>query len=53
MKTIWIDSGLNILKAGKYLNNREIKVISALKVKLKTNEFRVTNNTTISDFYSY
>ena len=37
---IWIDSGLNIVKAGKNLINTEMKVISSLK--FETIEFRVT-----------
>ena len=39
---IWIDSRLNIIKAGKYLINTEMKVISALNLKFATIEFRVT-----------
>ena len=39
---IWIDSGLNIVKAGKDLIDTEMKVISALNVKFATIKFRVT-----------
>ena len=39
---IWIDSGLNIIKAGKDLINTEMKVISAHNVKFATIQFRVT-----------
>ena len=39
---IWIDSGLNIIKAGKDLINTEMKVISALNIKFATIEFRVS-----------
>ena len=39
---IWIDSRLNIVKAGKDLINTEMKVISALNVKFATIEFRIT-----------
>ena len=38
---IWIDSGLNIVKAGKDLINTEKKVISAFNVKFATIKFRL------------
>ena len=41
-RIIWIDSGLNIVKAGKDLINTEMKVISNLNLKFATIEFRVT-----------
>ena len=41
-RTIWIDAGLNIVKAGKDLINTEMKVISALNIKFTTIEFKVT-----------
>ena len=41
-RIIWIDSRLNIVKAGKDLINTEMKVISSLHVKFATIEFRVT-----------
>ena len=47
-RTIWIDSGLNIVKAGKDLIDTEMKVISALNVKFTSIEFRVPSpNTTL------
>ena len=39
---IWIDSRLNIIKAGKDLINTKMKVISALNIKFATIKFRVT-----------
>ena len=39
---IWIDAGLNIVKAGKDLINTEMKVISSLNLKFESIEFRVT-----------
>jgi len=39
---IWIDAGLNIVKAGKDLVNTEMKVISNLNLKFTSIEFRVT-----------
>ena len=39
---IWIDSGLNIVRAGKDLINVEMKVILSLNVKFATIEIRVT-----------
>ena len=41
-RIIWIDSGLNIVKAGKDLINTEMKVISGLNLKFDSIEFRVT-----------
>ena len=41
-RTIWIDVGLNIVKAGKDLINTEMKVISALNLKFTSIEFKVT-----------
>ena len=41
-RIIWIDAGLNIVKAGKDLINTEMKVISALNLKFSAIEFRVT-----------
>ena len=41
-RIIWIDSGLNIVKAGKDLIDTEMKVISTLNVKFASIEFRVT-----------
>ena len=41
-RIIWIDAGLNIVKAGKDLINTEMKVISALNLKFTSIEFRVT-----------
>ena len=41
-RIIWIDSRLNIVKAGKDLINMEMKVILSLNVKFATIEFRVT-----------
>ena len=39
---IWIDAGLNIVKAGKDLINMEMKVISNLNLKFESIKFRVT-----------
>ena len=39
---IWIDSRLNIVKAGKDLINTEMKVIASLNIKFESIEFRVT-----------
>ena len=39
---IWIDAGLNIVKAGKDLVSTEMKVISNLNLKFTSIEFRVT-----------
>jgi hypothetical protein len=41
-RIIWIDAGLNIVKAGKDLVNTEMKVISNLNLKFTSIEFRVT-----------
>ena len=41
-RIIWIDAGLNIVKAGKDLINTEMKIISALNLKFSAIEFRVT-----------
>ena len=41
-RIIWIDSGLNIIKAGKDLINTEMKVITHLNIKFESIEFRVT-----------
>ena len=41
-RIIWIDSRLNIVKAGKDLIDTQMKVISTLNVKFATIEFRVT-----------
>ena len=41
-RIIWIDAGLNIVKAGKDLINTEMKVISSLNLKFESIEFRVT-----------
>ena len=41
-RIIWIDTGLNIVKAGKDLVNTEMKVISNLNLKFTSIEFRVT-----------
>jgi len=41
-RIIWIDAGLNIVKAGKDLINMEMKVISNLNLKFTFIEFRVT-----------
>ena len=41
-RIIWIDAGLNIVKAGKDLINTEMKVISNLNLKFTSIEFRVT-----------
>jgi len=41
-RIIWIDSGLNIVKAGKDLIHTEMKVISNLNLKFESIEFRVT-----------
>ena len=41
-RIIWIDAGLNIVKAGKDLVNTEMKVISNLNLKFSSIEFRVT-----------
>ena len=41
-RIIWIDAGLNIVKAGKDLIDTEMKVISALNLKFSTIEFKVT-----------
>jgi len=41
-RIIWIDSGLNIVKAGKDLINTEMKVISDLNIKFESIEFRIT-----------
>ena len=41
-RIIWIDAGLNIIKAGKDLINTEMKVISDLNIKFESIEFRVT-----------
>ena len=42
IRIIWIDSGLNIVKAGKDLINTKIKVILDLNIKFESIEFRVT-----------
>ena len=39
---IWIDAGLNIVKAGKDLINTEMMVISSLSLKFESIEFRIT-----------
>ena len=39
---IWIDAGLNITRSSKDLFQEEIKVISALNLKLAAIEFKVT-----------
>ena len=41
-RIIWIDAGLNIVKAGKDLIITKMKVISALNIKFTAIEFRVT-----------
>ena len=41
-RIIWINAGLNIVKAGKDLIDTEMKVISGLNLKFETIEFRVT-----------
>ena len=41
-RIIWIDTGLNIVKAGKDLVNTEMKVISNHNLKFTSIEFRVT-----------
>ena len=40
-RIIWIDTGLNIVKAGKDLINTEMKVISSLNLKFESIKFRV------------
>ena len=41
-RIIWIDAGLNIVKAGKDLSQTEVKVISDLNIKFASIEFRAT-----------
>ena len=40
-RIIWIDAGLNIIKAGKDLINTEMKVISDLNIKFESIEFEL------------
>ena len=41
-RIIWIDAGLNIVKAGKDLIDTEMKVVAGFNLKFETIEFRVT-----------